>query len=103
MDPSLTGTLTSPASSPAESVWIVSAETGCTDNANPVTSEVITNPRRVHCTRGSNTSNSLSIVSTVSSLGECLLQPREEQFPAPANFRQGPITKDGPIRNRSCI
>src|SRR5207302_1677915 len=39
MDPSLTGTLTSPASSPAESVWVVSAETGCTDNANPVTSE----------------------------------------------------------------
>src|SRR5215831_2899233 len=78
MDPSLTGTLTSPASSPAESVWIVSAETGRIDNANPVTSDVMTNPRRVHCAGGSKTSSSLSIVSTLSSLGlENNFRPRE--------------------------
>src|SRR5215469_9977623 len=42
MLPSLTGTLTSPASRPLLSVVIVCAETGRTDNANPVASEVIT-------------------------------------------------------------
>jgi hypothetical protein len=42
----LTGTLTSPATSPLVSVVMVSAETGCTARANPVASEVITKPRR---------------------------------------------------------
>src|SRR6267378_7302152 len=89
MDPSLTGTLTSPASSPAESVWIVSAETGCTDNANPVPSEVITNPRRVHCIRGSNTSNSLSIVSTVSSLANAFSSHERSNFRPRRIFGKG--------------
>jgi hypothetical protein len=42
---------------------IVCAETGCTDNANPVTSDVMTNPRRDHCDRGSNPSNPASTMS----------------------------------------
>jgi len=39
---------------------IVCAETGWTDSANPVTSDVMTNPRRDHCLRGENPSNPIS-------------------------------------------
>ena len=56
-------TLISPASSPVASVWIVCADTGCTDSAKPVASEVMTNPRRVHCERATNPSNSPSRTS----------------------------------------
>jgi hypothetical protein len=48
IDPSATGTLTSPASSPVVSVWMASANIGWTDSAKPVASEVMTNPRRLH-------------------------------------------------------
>src|SRR4029077_2845124 len=74
-DPSATGTLTSPASRPFVSVVIVCAETGCTDNANPVASDVVTNPRRDHCDRGSTPSNSASTMSIASSLGSVSLGP----------------------------
>ena len=42
------------------SVVIVSAETGCTGSAKPATSEIMTNPRRVHCVRSENPSNPIS-------------------------------------------
>jgi hypothetical protein len=38
--------------------WIASAESGGADRANPVISEVMTNPRRLHCDLGSSTSAS---------------------------------------------
>jgi hypothetical protein len=52
------GTLTSAASSPVASVVIVSAETGCIDKAKPLTSDVITKPRRDQLARGNTSYNS---------------------------------------------
>jgi hypothetical protein len=46
---------------------IVSAETGCTDSAKPVASDVTTNPRREKLVRGTIVNSSGAIVSTESS------------------------------------
>jgi hypothetical protein len=61
-------TLTSPASRLALSVVIVCAETGCTERANPVISDVVTKPRRDQLVRGASPLDSNpSISSTASS------------------------------------
>jgi hypothetical protein len=49
---------------------MASADTGWTESAKPVASEVMTNPRRLHCERGNRPSNPLSTASIASSLGE---------------------------------